>query len=203
MPDKTTLGISAELCQYIEALVEEVVLEDKPFENHKKYLCRFCEAEGIDFASLETNLTDLFESFEAQKTHESKRNERMARILGKECFLSEDKLEQLITYINKQRYEREARAAAEQRARKEAERETKKKIEQQVKSIISDTLGVEESDITNSTDILWDLGPDSLDLVELIMAFERVYGVNITDDMLNSITTVGDIITLLVQKTRK
>ena len=187
MPDKTAIGISSELRQYIEALVEEVVLEGKPFEDHKKYLCRFCEAEGIDFASLETNLTDLFETFEAQKTHESKREERMARTLGKECFLSEDKLEQLISFINKQR----------------CERETKKKIEQQVKSIISDTLGVEESDITNSTDILWDLGPDSLDLVELIMAFERVYGVSITDDMLNSITTVGDIITLLVQKTRK
>ena len=113
MPDKTAIGISAELRQYIEALVEEVVLEGKPFEDHKKYLCRFCEAEGIDFASLETNLTDLFETFEAQKTHESKREERMARTLGKECFLSEDKLEQLISSVNKHRCEHEEKIHAD------------------------------------------------------------------------------------------
>ncbi len=58
MPDKTALGISEELRQFIEALVEEVVLDGKPFENHKKYLQRFCKGEGVDYNQLETNLTN-------------------------------------------------------------------------------------------------------------------------------------------------
>jgi len=51
--------ISGELRQCIEALVEEVVLGRKSFENHKKYLPRFCESEGINYRQLETDLSNL------------------------------------------------------------------------------------------------------------------------------------------------
>ena len=134
-PDKTTLGISEELRQYIEALVEEVVLEDKPFENHKKYLRRFCEAEGIDSKYLETILSDFFETIEELKSRESKRNERLALILGKECYLSDKIMAQILSSINKQRWEREEEAKriekeeAERKAREEAERKAREEAE--------------------------------------------------------------------------
>lgn len=103
MPDKTTVGISDELRQYIEDLVAEVVLEGKSFENHKKYLGRFCDAEGLDYLSLEANLTTLFETTEELKAHESKGSEHLVRVLGKECYLANDKLKQILSSINRQR----------------------------------------------------------------------------------------------------
>ncbi len=69
MRDKIALGISEELRQFIEALVNEVVLEGYSFKNHKKYLQRFCEAEGLDYASLENNLMIFFEIAEEWKNY--------------------------------------------------------------------------------------------------------------------------------------
>jgi len=100
MFDKTALGISEELRQYIEALVEEVVLEGKPFENQKKYLQRFCQTEGIDYNQLETNLTTLFETAEELKVHESKGSERLLRLLAKECFISLELINKIVSRIN-------------------------------------------------------------------------------------------------------
>lgn len=189
MSDKTALGISPELRQYIEALVEEVVLEGKSFENQKKYLQRFCENEGISFRSFETRLTTLFETMNELKAHESKGSERLIRILGEECYLSEDKLDQLLSSI------------ITQRAREKANRQTKKDIEKQVKAIIADRLGVDESELTASTEIIGDLGADSLDIVDLLMEFEKVFQISLTDDeLLNGIKTVGDIINRLSKR---
>ena len=145
MLDKTAFGISEDLRQYIEALVEEVVLEGKPFENHKKYLCRFCASEGIDYKNLETCLSDLFDTLNDLKDCESKRNERLALILGKECYLSDNKLAQILSSINKQRWEREEkqRAAveairiekeeAERKAREERERRAREEAVQKAR----------------------------------------------------------------------
>ena len=71
---------------------------------------------------------------------------------------------------------------------------TKEEIVKQVKDIIVDKLGVEESAVTESASFTNDLGADSLDTVELLMEFERVFGIKIPDEETSGIATVGDAI---------
>lgn len=66
-----------------------------------------------------------------------------------------------------------------------------KEIFEKVKKIIVDHLGVEESKVSESASFVDDLGADSLDQVELVMAFEEEFGVEIPDDAAEKITTVG------------
>jgi acyl carrier protein len=61
-----------------------------------------------------------------------------------------------------------------------------------VKKIIVDLLGADEAKITNEARFREDLEADSLDLVELIMAFEDKFGAEISDEDAQSITTVGE-----------
>ena len=65
-------------------------------------------------------------------------------------------------------------------------------IEAKVKEIIVDKLGVDESDVTPEASFSNDLGADSLDTVELIMAFENAFEITIPDDKAEKISTVGD-----------
>ena len=65
-------------------------------------------------------------------------------------------------------------------------------IESRVKAIIVDKLGVEESEVTMEASFTNDLGADSLDTVELIMEFEKEFGISIPDDQAEKIATVGD-----------
>ncbi len=65
-------------------------------------------------------------------------------------------------------------------------------IASRVKAIIVDKLGVEESQVTNEARFTNDLGADSLDTVELIMEFEKEFGISIPDDQAEKIGTVGD-----------
>ena len=65
-------------------------------------------------------------------------------------------------------------------------------IEQKVKDIIVEKLGVEESEVTMEASFTNDLGADSLDTVELIMEFEKEFGITIPDDQAEKIATVGD-----------
>ena len=67
-------------------------------------------------------------------------------------------------------------------------------IASKVKAIIVDKLGVEESQVTNEASFTNDLGADSLDTVELIMDFEKEFGISIPDDQAEKIGTVGDVI---------
>jgi acyl carrier protein len=67
-------------------------------------------------------------------------------------------------------------------------------IAARVKAIIVDKLGVEESEVTNEASFTNDLGADSLDTVELIMEFEKEFGLSIPDDQAEKIGTVGDAI---------
>ena len=67
-------------------------------------------------------------------------------------------------------------------------------IEKQVRDIIVDKLCVNESEIKLESSFQNDLGADSLDTVELIMEFERVFEVSIPDDKAEKIATVGDAI---------
>lgn len=70
-------------------------------------------------------------------------------------------------------------------------------VASKVKAIIIDKLGVEESEVTNAASFTNDLGADSLDTVELIMEFEKEFGISIPDDQTEKIATVGDAISYI------
>ena len=67
-------------------------------------------------------------------------------------------------------------------------------VAEKVKAIIVDKLSVEETEVTNEARFTNDFGADSLDTVELIMEFEKEFGISIPDDQAEKITTVGDAI---------
>ncbi len=66
-----------------------------------------------------------------------------------------------------------------------------------IKKIIVDQLGVDESKITEDSSFVDDLGADSLDIVELIMAFEEEFDMEIPDEDAEKIKTVGDVVKYL------
>ena len=70
-------------------------------------------------------------------------------------------------------------------------------IASKVQKIIVDKLGVEESEVTPTASFTNDLGDDSLDTVELIMEFEKEFGISIPDDQAEKIQTVGDAISYI------
>ena len=73
-------------------------------------------------------------------------------------------------------------------------------IESQVKQIVIDHLGIEESKVTPESKFIDDLGADSLDTVELVMAFEEKFGIEITDDAAETIQTVQNAIDYIDSK---
>ena len=70
-------------------------------------------------------------------------------------------------------------------------------VASKVKAIIVEKLGVEESEVTDTASFTNDLGADSLDTVELIMEFEKEFGISIPDDQTEKIATVGDAISYI------
>ena len=75
-------------------------------------------------------------------------------------------------------------------------------IEAKVKTIIVDKLSVDEADVKNEASFANDLGADSLDTVELIMEFEKQFGITIPDDKAEKIATVGDAIAYIEENTK-
>lgn len=73
-------------------------------------------------------------------------------------------------------------------------------IANKVKEIIVDKLGVDASEVNEGANFTNDLGADSLDTVELIMQFEKEFGVQIPDDQAEKIATVGDAIAFIEAK---
>lgn len=69
--------------------------------------------------------------------------------------------------------------------------------EDRIKEIIVEQLGVEESEITPDASFIDDLGADSLDTVELVMAFEEEFGIEIPDEDAENIRTVKDVVEYL------
>lgn len=70
-------------------------------------------------------------------------------------------------------------------------------IASRVKAIIVDKLGVDENEVTPEASFTNDLGADSLDTVELIMEFEKEFGISIPDDQAEKIGTVGDAVSYI------
>ena len=75
-------------------------------------------------------------------------------------------------------------------------------IEERVKKIVAEQLGVKEDEVSNASSFVDDLGADSLDTVELVMAFEEEFSVEIPDDAAESIETVGDAIKFVQENSK-
>ena len=73
-------------------------------------------------------------------------------------------------------------------------------VEAKVKKIIVEQLGVDESEVTPDASFVEDLGADSLDTVELVMALEEEFGIEIPDEEAEKLVTVGDAIKYIEEK---
>ena len=76
-------------------------------------------------------------------------------------------------------------------------------VEQKVKQIIVEQLGVDESQVDNNASFVDDLGADSLDIVELVMAFEEAFELEIPDEDAEKITTVQQAIEYINERRTK
>ena len=74
-------------------------------------------------------------------------------------------------------------------------------IETRVRKKVVEHLGVEEDKVTENASFIDDLGADSLDTVELVMAFEEEFGIEIPDDAAETIQTFGDAVSYIKQAT--
>ncbi len=74
-------------------------------------------------------------------------------------------------------------------------------IFEKVKSIIVDQLDVDEAKVTMDANIQDDLGADSLDIVDLVMSFEDEFDMEIPDDQVENIKTVGDVVKYVEENT--
>jgi acyl carrier protein len=76
-------------------------------------------------------------------------------------------------------------------------------VEERVKQIIVEQLGVDEAEVTPTASFVDDLGADSLDTVELVMAFEEAFSVEIPDEDAEKIATVKDAIDYIEKHSKK
>ena len=72
-------------------------------------------------------------------------------------------------------------------------------VEERVKKIVVENLGVEADNVSEAASFIDDLGADSLDTVELVMAFEEEFGIEIPDDAAETILTVADAVKFIEQ----
>ena len=73
----------------------------------------------------------------------------------------------------------------------------------QVRQIIADQLGVKKEEVTDNAKFVDDLGADSLDTVELVMALEEEFGIEIPDEEAEKLVTVGDALRYIEEKAGK
>lgn len=75
-------------------------------------------------------------------------------------------------------------------------------IEEKVKNIIVEQLGVSEDQVKPEAKFIEDLGADSLDTVELVMAFEEEFDINVPDEDAEKLTSVGEVITYIDEQSQ-
>ncbi len=92
-------GISDSLQSFIDSMVEEIVLEGKPFDSQKKYLKKFSEYEGLDYFRLESDINMFFEILEDLKSEYNKLLVKYVEEKGKECNISEKTVQNLLKQI--------------------------------------------------------------------------------------------------------
>lgn len=73
-------------------------------------------------------------------------------------------------------------------------------IAQKVKELVAQQLGVNEEQVTDTASFKDDLGADSLDIVELVMAFEEEFNIDIPDEDAEKVTTVGQAVSYITEK---
>lgn len=78
-----------------------------------------------------------------------------------------------------------------------------KPIEEKVKDIIVEQLGVNPEQVTPTASFIEDLGADSLDIVELVMAFEEEFSVEVPDEDAEKLQTVGDVINYIKERAKQ
>ena len=79
---------------------------------------------------------------------------------------------------------------------------SEKSIEEKVKEIIVEQLGVNPEQVTPNASFIEDLGADSLDTVELVMAFEEEFSVEVPDEDAEKLQTVGDVIRYIQERAK-
>ena len=75
-------------------------------------------------------------------------------------------------------------------------------VEERVKQIIVEQLGVDEAEVTPTASFVDDLGADSLDQVELVMAFEEAFGIEVPDEDAEKLQTVGDVVKYIEERAK-
>jgi acyl carrier protein len=85
---------------------------------------------------------------------------------------------------------------------KGGEKVDEQKIFEDVKKVVVEQLGVAESEVTKASSFVDDLGADSLDTVELVMALEEAFGLEIPDEEAEKIKTVGDTVNFIMQRAK-
>ena len=88
--------ISEVLQNFIDSMVEEIVLEGKPFNTQKKYLKKFSENEGLDYGQLESNICTFIDIFESIKKTPNKLLEKFAIDKGQDCYISSSLVKKLL-----------------------------------------------------------------------------------------------------------
>jgi acyl carrier protein len=86
------------------------------------------------------------------------------------------------------------------KANKEKNFMSDKPVEEKVKEIIVEQLGVNPEQVTPTASFIEDLGADSLDIVELVMAFEEEFSVEVPDEDAEKLQTVGDVVKYIEEK---